>query len=64
MTRTQKVLKSGLCQWVDDYKKVRRYGNLILAIQIRDNILREIIRLRLNANEVWGIDPDKPEGGN
>jgi len=60
-SRTQEVLRSGLRQWVEDYNEVRKTRNVRLAKQIRDNILREIKRHDLDADEVWGPDPDNPK---
>lgn len=50
--------KKGLDNWVKDYRAARKHGNVKLAKSIRDNIDKEIKRLGLNRDEVYGPDLD------
>jgi hypothetical protein len=59
--KMEKEIPSGLLQWVEDYKALRSAGRVKTAILVRDNITRQIKRLKLDAAKVWGIDPDAPK---
>ena len=48
----------GLEKWVGYYKTMRRVGNVKDAKQLRDQIKTVIDREQLDANQVWGPDPD------
>ncbi len=50
----------GFEQWVDDYRKARRFGNVKLAKQIKANIDAVIKTMKLDAVKVYG---SKLEGG-
>jgi hypothetical protein len=51
----------GLSGWVSDYKKARKYGNVKLAKEIKSNIEGAIKKHKLDAQKVWGDDPDQPK---
>lgn len=54
--------KKGLDHWVKDYRAARKNGNVSLAKQLRDNIDKEVKRLGLNRDEVYGPDLDNKYG--
>jgi predicted house-cleaning noncanonical NTP pyrophosphatase (MazG superfamily) len=49
-----------LAHWVADYKAMRKYGNVRDAKKLRDKIKAIINRENLDADRVWGVDPDDP----
>jgi hypothetical protein len=54
----------GLSSWVQDYKKAREFGNIKLAKQIRDNIVKILKENGINEpynHEIWGEDPQKDQ---
>ena len=49
----------GLSNWVNDYKSMRKNGNIKGAKEIREKIKAAIAKHGLDADKVWGKDPDK-----
>lgn len=60
LTVTQEQHYAGLQRWVADYQALRKVGNVKDAKRIRDHIKRVIRQQKLDADRVWGADPDKP----
>jgi hypothetical protein len=58
--RTEWHLKHGLGRWVEDYKDARKHS-VKISKQLRSSILKAIKRHKLNADMVWGADPDDPK---
>lgn len=57
----QQVIE-GLKKWVEDYKAAMRAGSVETAIQIRDNIKKDMALHKLPQNvrrDIWGEDPRK-----
>lgn len=59
--KTDKELKDGLKSLVDDYKAMRKSGNVKGAKMAKQNIENIIKKKGLNAKKVWGDDPDDPK---
>jgi len=57
---TEKKIPQGLLNWVKDYQKYRKAGNIKSAKEIKSNIDKEIKKLKLNKKEVYMYfgDPD------
>lgn len=55
----EEVLK-GLKAWVEDYKAMRKAGNVNDAVKLRDKIRKEMDKYNLDEKRVWGEDPDNP----
>jgi hypothetical protein len=58
MANTQDVMNSGLVRWVDDYKAMRKAGNVKGAKKLRNLIAQTIKDKNLDAKIVWGTDPE------
>lgn len=52
----EKMIPKGLLNWVKDYQSARETGNIKLAKQIKNNIDKEIKKLKLNPKKVYGED--------
>ena len=48
------TIPKGLLAWVEDYRKLRKYGNVKLAKEAKAQIDKEIKRLNLDRNLVYG----------
>lgn len=55
---TQEEHYHGLKKWVRDYQVMRRAGNVKDAIILRNQIRDIINKENLDAERVWGDDPD------
>lgn len=56
--KTDAELKSGLGQWVKDYKVARKTGNTKVAKSLKKQIEDAIKKKGLDSKKVWGKDPD------